>query len=134
MMYSVVLWTNNQVEILKRGYWFVISFVYNELRKAVEIAMKPSDILKAHREEIRQIILANKGLSPRIFGSVARGEDIDGSDLDIIIDPAPRLSYMDIGTMMYEIQERFNLKVDIATVRALPERFREKALNMAVPL
>ncbi|NEN74714.1 nucleotidyltransferase family protein [Pelistega sp. NLN82] len=96
--------------------------------------MKPSDVLKAHREEIRQIILDNRGLSPRIFGSVARGEDTENSDLDIIIDPAPRLSYMDIGTMMYELQERFNLKVDIATPRALPEKFRSKILDMAVPL
>lgn len=96
--------------------------------------MRPSEILKNHRDEIRQIILNHKRLSPRIFGSVARGEDTENSDLDIIIDPAPRLSYMDIGAMMREMQTRFNLKVDIATPRALPEKFRQKVLNMAVPL
>ncbi|WP_071058606.1 nucleotidyltransferase family protein [Pelistega sp. MC2] len=97
--------------------------------------MKPSEILKNHRNDIKRIILANNGLSPRIFGSVARGEDTEDSDLDIIIIyPTPHLSYLDIGTMMYELQEQFGLKVDIATPRGLPEKFRQKVLEMPVEL
>lgn len=96
--------------------------------------MKPSEVLNTHREEIRQLILNNKGAYPRIFGSVARGEDTEDSDLDILIEPTPNLTYMDIGTMLDQIKTKFNIRVDIATPRALPEKFRQKVLDMAVPL
>lgn len=96
--------------------------------------MKPSEIVRQYRQEIRQIILENHAQNPRIFGSVARGEDTESSDLDIVIDPTPVLTYFDIGAMMTEIEDRFNLKVDMATPNALPVKFREKVLSMAVPL
>ncbi|MDR7925817.1 hypothetical protein RIE95_02205 [Acidithiobacillus thiooxidans] len=43
--------------------------------------MRPSEILRRHREEVLQIIAAHHANNPRIFGSVARGEDIEGSDI-----------------------------------------------------
>ena len=49
--------------------------------------MKPSQILQQHRDEIRRIILSFDATNPRVFGSVARGEDSEGSDLDLLVDP-----------------------------------------------
>ena len=96
--------------------------------------MKPSEILAMHREAIRTIILDNHAINPRIFGSVARGEDAEGSDLDIIIEPTEQLTYFNIGAIMATLEKQFNLKVDVATPNALPEKFREKVIKSAIPL
>ena len=48
--------------------------------------MKPSIALEAHREDIRRIVESHRACNARVFGSVLRGEDAEGSDLDIIID------------------------------------------------
>ncbi|EQD45232.1 DNA polymerase beta domain protein region, partial [mine drainage metagenome] len=45
--------------------------------------MKPSQVLEAHRSEIRRIVEAHRASNPRIFGSVVRGEDTEENDLDI---------------------------------------------------
>ena len=52
--------------------------------------MRPSEVLPLHRETIRQLVAEAGMTNPRVFGSVVRGEDEEGSDLDILVDPAPR--------------------------------------------
>ena len=47
--------------------------------------MRPSEILPQHRETIRQLVLQAGMANPRVFGSVVRGEDEDGSDLDLLV-------------------------------------------------
>lgn len=49
--------------------------------------MRPSEALKHHREEVLKIIARYPVKNPRVFGSVARGEDEEGSDLDILVEP-----------------------------------------------
>ena len=56
--------------------------------------MRPSEILPQYRETIRQLVLEAGMTNPRVFGSVVRGEDGEGSDLDILVDPAPRASLL----------------------------------------
>jgi predicted nucleotidyltransferase len=48
--------------------------------------MKPSDSFQAHREALRQVIARHGVARPRVFGSVARGDDHEGSDLDLQAD------------------------------------------------
>jgi uncharacterized protein len=52
--------------------------------------MKPSEALPQHRERIRRLVSEAGMTNPRVFGSVLRGEDTEESDLDILVDPAPR--------------------------------------------
>jgi len=59
--------------------------------------MRPSEILPLHRETIRELVLNAGMANPRVFGSVVRGEDTEGSDLDILVDPAPRTSLLDLA-------------------------------------
>lgn len=51
--------------------------------------MKPSEALEQHREDISRIVERNDARNPRVFGSAARGDDTEGSDLDLLVDPAP---------------------------------------------
>ena len=61
--------------------------------------MKPSLALDAHREEIRRIVAANRGLNPRVFGSVLHRDDTEASDLDLLIDAAEGMTLFDMAAM-----------------------------------
>jgi predicted nucleotidyltransferase len=97
-------------------------------------AMKPSDALQAHRDEIRRVVEAHRAKNARIFGSVARGEDTEESDLDLLIDPTPKTSLLDIGAIRHELRELLGVKVDVLTPGALPERSRDAIVAGAVPV
>ncbi|MFM0517545.1 MULTISPECIES: nucleotidyltransferase family protein [Caballeronia] len=96
--------------------------------------MKPSVALEAHRDEIRRIIEAHRAKNARIFGSVARGEDTEESDLDLLIDPTPKTSLLDIGAIRHELRELLGVKVDVLTPRSLPDRTRDAIIAGAIPV
>jgi predicted nucleotidyltransferase len=93
--------------------------------------MRPSEILSQHRDTIRELVLQAGMANPRVFGSVARGEDTEDSDLDILVDPAPRTSLLDLAGLQIEIEARTGAKVDLLTPECLPVRFRQKVLEEA---
>ena len=49
--------------------------------------MRPSLALNTHREAIRTIALRHRVTNVRVFGSVVHGDDTDGSDLDLLVEP-----------------------------------------------
>jgi len=72
--------------------------------------------------------------NPRVFGSVVHGDDEDGSDLDILVDPAPKTSLMDVAGLQIQIEQVLGIRVDLLTPRGLPIKFREKVLSEAQPV
>ncbi|HZP05681.1 MAG TPA: nucleotidyltransferase family protein [Terracidiphilus sp.] len=96
--------------------------------------MKPSEALPKHREAIRDLVLRAGMANPRVFGSVLRGEDTEDSDLDILIDPAPRTSLLDLAGLQLEIEAQTGVKVDLLTPMFLPSKFRQKVLEEARPV
>lgn len=96
--------------------------------------MRPSFALNQHRSEIRQIVEANKAMNPRVFGSVVRGEDEDGSDLDILVDTKPDTSLLDIGIIQDALVRLLGVEVDVLTPKGLPETFRATVIAEAVPV
>ena len=93
--------------------------------------MKPSVALELHREEIRRIIESHKGLNPRVFGSALHGEDAEGSDLDLLIDPGEGLGLLGIARMTLAIEELTRVGVDVRTPGDLAEKFRAKVVAEA---
>ena len=67
--------------------------------------MKPSDALRIHREAILKAVAARKACNARVFGSVLRGEDHEGSDLDVLVDPLPGTSLFDLGGLQIDLEE-----------------------------
>lgn len=98
------------------------------------LAMRPSTALERHREAIVQIVESHNALNPRVFGSVAHGTDGEDSDLDILIDPTPETSLMDVAKIQIELEAILGVKVDVLTPNALPESFRHIVLAEAVPV
>ncbi|NLP59817.1 nucleotidyltransferase [Paraburkholderia sacchari] len=73
-------------------------------------------------------------MNPRVFGSVARGDDEDGSDLDILVDPTPETSLLDIGIIQDALVQLLGVVVDVLTPKALPESFRAAVIAEAKPV
>jgi predicted nucleotidyltransferase len=96
--------------------------------------MRPSELLPLHREKIRQLVHEAGMANPRIFGSVLHGEDQEDSDLDLLVDPAPRTSLMDMAGLQIEIEAQTGFKVDLLTPKCLPLKFRQKVLDEARPV
>ncbi|RLJ22032.1 nucleotidyltransferase [bacterium endosymbiont of Escarpia laminata] len=96
--------------------------------------MKPSTALEQHRETIRRIVARHHAANARVFGSVAKGNDGDDSDLDILVDPTEETTLFDIGAIRYELLELLGVPVDVLTPKALPEKIRAAVLSQAKPI
>jgi predicted nucleotidyltransferase len=94
--------------------------------------MRPSEALALHRAQIREIALRHRVSGVRVFGSVLRGDDVAGSDLDLLVDPTPNTTLMDIGAIRFELKKLLGLEVDVLTPNGLPAGFREQVLREAV--
>lgn len=94
--------------------------------------MKPSVALESNRQAVRQAAQRFKTLNPRVFGSVLRGEDKDGSDLDLLVDPLPGVTLFDLGGLQVELEEMLGVPVDLLTPGDLPPKLRQKILSEAV--
>jgi uncharacterized protein len=96
--------------------------------------MRPSEVLPKHRDTIRQLVIQAGMANPRVFGSVLHGEDQEDSDLDLLVDPSPRASLMDMAGLQIELEKALGIKVDVRTPGEIHPRFREKVLSEAKSL
>jgi uncharacterized protein len=81
--------------------------------------MRPSEALALHKDAILEVLKKYPVKNPRIFGSVARGEDTEDSDLDIVVDKAGRFSYFDMAMLEQEIEAAVGCKVDLGLFKNL---------------
>jgi len=96
--------------------------------------MKPSSALERHKSDIRAMTARFKAANPRIFGSVLHSRDLEGSDLDILVDPLPGATLFDLGGLQSELEDLLGVKVDLLTPGDLPVKFRAQVLAEAKPL
>jgi uncharacterized protein len=90
--------------------------------------------VRTHREEIYKIAERNKVSNVRVFGSVARGEADDDSDLDLLVDPGPECSLFDLTGFALDVQELVNVFTQVATPNGLKARIRDRVMSEAKPL
>lgn len=96
--------------------------------------MRPSQVLESNRAAIRDIAARHRVRGVRVFGSVLRGTDIEGSDLDFLVEPTEQTTLLDIGKIQFELSELLGIAVDVLTPGALPESVRNKVLAEAQPV
>lgn len=96
--------------------------------------MKPSEVLLQQRQTILETVRRFRIANPRVFGSVARGTDVEGSDLDLLVDTLPGTTLFDLGGLQDELETCLGIRVDVRTPEDLPPRFRYQVLGEAVPL
>jgi predicted nucleotidyltransferase len=92
-----------------------------------------ADIL-ARREEILAIARKHGASDVRIFGSIARGDASEQSDLDLLVKFEPDRSLFDHGGLLMELRELLGDRVDVVEEGQLTGRFGVKVRQEAVPL
>jgi len=96
--------------------------------------MRPSQALAQHRDAVCSAARRYRVNNPRVFGSVLRNDDTDGSDLDLLVDPLPGTTLFDLGGLQDELEALMGLRVDVLTPGDLPPRFRDQVLAEARPV
>lgn len=96
--------------------------------------MHQQELLQAKREEILHLAKQYGAYNVRVFGSVARGEADDKSDIDLLVDMEPGRSLLDLGGLLMDLRDLLGCDVDVVTERGLRARIRDRVLREAVAL
>jgi uncharacterized protein len=96
--------------------------------------VKPSAALEHKRAAVREAASRFRTENPRVFGSVLHGTDLDGSDLDLLVDPLPGATMFDLGGLQFELEALLGVSVDLLTPGDLPAKFRDLVLAEAAPV
>jgi uncharacterized protein len=92
------------------------------------------EILQEKREAILEIARKYCADDVRIFGSVARGDTTDDSDVDLIVRFEQGRTLLDQGGLLMDLREFLGVKVDVVSEGALSGRFGKIVREEAVPL
>ncbi|MCX6343888.1 MAG: nucleotidyltransferase family protein [Armatimonadetes bacterium] len=96
--------------------------------------MDIKQLLESKREEILRIANEHGAHNIRIFGSVARGEASDTSDVDFLVEFEPGTSLLTHASLVVALEDLLGRKVDVAPEKTLKERIRARVISEALPL
>jgi predicted nucleotidyltransferase len=91
-------------------------------------------LIEANRSALRALGARYGVRSIRVFGSMARDDADEHSDVDLLVDAAPGVSGFALGALLMDAQELLARKVDVVTEAALHPLIRERVLREAQPL
>lgn len=91
-------------------------------------------LLREHRREILDLAAKHHARNVRVFGSVARGEATDRSDIDLLVDLEPGRSLLDQVRLRRALSELLGVEVDVVASGGLRERDRRTIHKEAVPI
>ncbi|MCK9502421.1 MAG: nucleotidyltransferase family protein [Lascolabacillus sp.] len=93
--------------------------------------MKLANIIEKKREEIIRLSAKHGAKNIRVFGSVARGDESEDSDIDILVDLEKGRSLLDLSGLLIDLQKLLGRKVDVVTEKSLHWYIRDKILKEA---
>lgn len=96
--------------------------------------MRPSVSIAENRDRVREILERFRMANARIFGSAARGEDIDGSDLDLLVEAPPGATLYDLAQVEIELESVLGCKVEVLTKGFLATDVAENVKPDLTPL
>ena len=96
--------------------------------------MPTAEDIRKRRSEINRLAAKYGAHDVRMFGSVARGDATEASDLDLVVRFEPGRSLFDQGGLLMDLRELLGIKVDVISEGALTGRFGEVVRKEAVPL
>jgi uncharacterized protein len=91
-------------------------------------------LLKEKREDILRIAARHGAGNIRVFGSVARGEADESSDIDLLVDMDPDRSLLDVSALLADLRDLLGRKVDVVSEKGLYWLLRRRILKEAKPL
>ena len=90
--------------------------------------------LLERRDEILEIADRHGARTVRVFGSVVRGEETTGSDIDLLVEFEPGRSLLDHIALAQDLQDLLGRDVDVMTEKGLHWFIRDRVCQEAVPL
>lgn len=106
--------------------------VLQRIRRA--LAGKPSTRIELHRASIRSIVAQHHAAAPRLFGSVARGDDEAGSDVDMLVEFTDEATLLDEVGLRLALADLLQTDVDVVDADSLKQPMRQRVLRESVPL
>ncbi len=92
------------------------------------------EVLHRKRREVLADVARHGGRTPRVFGSVARGQATATSDVDLLVDMEPGRTLLDLIGLEQELAELLGRAVDVVTDGGLSPHLRGRILAEAVAL
>jgi hypothetical protein len=96
--------------------------------------MTVEELRSRYRHQILTLAAQRGAHNVRVFGSVARGEQQAGSDVDILVDFEPGRSLFDLTGLWLDLEKALGCKVDVVSSRGLRPRLASEILRNAVSL
>jgi predicted nucleotidyltransferase len=90
--------------------------------------------LRRHRRGVIELAEQRGLRNVRVFGSVARGEDMEGSDIDLLVDVDEGVGLVAIAGLVRELTGLLGVSVDVVPADSLKRTVRAEVLAEAVPL
>ena len=92
------------------------------------------DELRNRRDDILALAATHGARNVRVFGSAARGEAGDRSDIDLLVELEPGRSLLDQVGLMQDLEDLLGRRIDVVTSSAVHWYIRDQVLAEAVPL
>jgi predicted nucleotidyltransferase len=96
--------------------------------------MKPSGLIATQRDRILAIAAAHGVSNLGVIGSVAKGLNKEGSDLDLLVEIQPGTSLIQFAGLQMDTEEAVGLKRDLCTEAQLHPKLKDRTLSDALPL
>ncbi len=90
--------------------------------------------LRRHRRAVIEAAAHRGATNMRVFGSVARGEDTESSDIDLLVDLGDDVGIVGLAGLERELKEILGRDVDVVPAATLKARVASEALAEAIPL
>ena len=100
----------------------------------MERQMRPSVALELNKAAALELVSRFPTRNLRVFGSVLRGEDKEGSDIDLLVDALPEATLLDLGGLQVELEDLLGVRVDLMTPGELSPVIRDRILAVARPI
>jgi predicted nucleotidyltransferase len=88
--------------------------------------------VRVQRDEIYRIAVQHGVRTVRVFGSVARGEADDNSDLDLLVEVEPGTGLFALSGFALDVEALLNVFTQVTTPKGLKPRMRDRVLADAV--
>ena len=98
------------------------------------MVMSFAELQRTRRDDILSLAARYGAYNVRVFGSVARGEADEKSDIDFLVNMEKGRSLLDLAGLAIDLEELLGCNVDIVTEKGLRERIRDRVLKDAVSL
>lgn len=96
--------------------------------------MNTLELIRSKKSDILAIATRHGAKNVRVFGSVARGEDTDTSDVDLLVSMEKNRTLYDLIGLQQEIQDILNRNVDVLTDRSINRYLQAQILQEATLL